>query len=351
MLSDARYYPSLFIRNSEMRALDELPAHEKDLIIPTIMLRPWVGSKTLEKSLERVEKAFPGRPYFLEIDRFYVPTDPKRKAISDFIHLRNPDNYEDWFAFAGLSDFAIPCLRLDGADTTNIRKQIRVAEQSERGFMFRVDKSAGHDVSAIVEAASSIDHANYIFSADAGWNKDLLSDQLWMNGTVRSLGTVRPEVPVIVTGSSFPDAFGMADPIATRPIRERPLFDAAVAANNAVRCLYGDWASARPPSPPAPMTPVPRIDIPGRLNWTFFRYKTDDGGYKTAAATAMQSDEWDESLNIWGTYLVRATANGHVDEITYPGIATAARINLHLHRQANFDDPIGFLETEDDFED
>lgn len=333
-----------------MRALEELPEHEKDMVLPTVFLRPWLSSNELEKSVERIQKAFGERKFILDIDQYYTANDTLRRSSIDFLRLRASENYEEWLSFVGLFPNVIPSLQLSGLDASKIRHQIEIATSMDRGFLFRIGRNASVRVTDVIAAASTIEHSNYLFSVDPGWSNDLLNHMLWASGTVRSIGEVRPEVPVIVSGSSFPDTFDDVEPYGRRPVRERTLFAEVSRQNNNVNCLYGDWASVRPPiETNVPMTPVPRIDIATREDWSFFRFRPRDGGYKKAAEEAMQSSDWNDEVNVWGTYLIRATVAGDASEITYPGSATAARINMHIHNQVNFDDPIGFLDTEDDF--
>ena len=333
-----------------MRALEQLPEHEKDLILPTIFIRPWVSSKELSKSIDRIQKAFGDRPFFIDIDRYYTAGNIDRPAVRDFLSLRDPVNYVDWFNFIQEIPNAIPSLRLDGIAAEELNHQIELGQQMDRPFLFRIDRSAGHSVRDIIAAAQNIEHSNYLFSVDAGWDNDLLNHQLWSSQVVGQIGLLRPEISVIITGSSFPAEFGHVEPYGSFNIRERLLYNEVLRNNNTVNCLYGDWASVRPPSnQQIPMTPVPRLDLALEDKWAFFRYRNNDGGYMRAAEECLESDYWDNDLNIWGTYLIKATAEGDANEITYPGIATAARINMHLHSQINFGDPQGYIDTEDDF--
>lgn len=335
-----------------MTALQELPEHEKDLILPTIFLRPWATSKELEKAVERIEKAFGQRSFVLDIDRFYTPTSASRQSVNDFVRMREAANFEEWLAFVEIFPKAIPSLRTAGVPIEGIRRQADIATEIDRGFMIRIDRDAGSNVADIAQVVSEIEHSNYLCAVDSGWSNDLLNHMLWASSVVGAVGNIRAEVPVIVSGSSFPDTFTGVEPTGRRTIKERELFAEVARQNNTVHCLYGDWASVRPPSDESvPMTPVPRIDLATKDSWSFFRYRTNDGGYRKAAEEAIASPDWDDSLHVWGTYLVRATSEGDATEITYPGAATAARVNIHMHIQANFDDPVGYLDTEDDFED
>ena len=60
------YVPTLALRASEMNGLEKLFGPTKDRIQPLFLLAPWVKSNSLGKAIERIEKAFTNRPYFLD---------------------------------------------------------------------------------------------------------------------------------------------------------------------------------------------------------------------------------------------------------------------------------------------
>lgn len=344
------YFPSLFLRNAEMTALKESANAVKDAIIPTLFLRPWATTKKLVSSINKIHDVFGDRKYFLDLDRYYSANNDERGAVSDFLNLRQKSSMVEWFSFVKDIESAIPTIRTAGFTVAEMREQIRICTEIDRGFLIRIDREAGTNVNDVVLVSSEIEHANYVFSVDPGWSRDLLSHVLWASNTVRSISQIRPEIPVIISGSSFPDTFQTSGHEGTIEIKEKFLYSEVVRNNNNVNCLYGDWASVRPPvADSKPMKIVPRIDVASAGRWKYFRYQNDDGGYQAAALDAMDDPSWDDGLNIYGTYLIRATADGDSSEITYPGAATAARVNMHLHMQAASSGGSQTLPTEDDF--
>ena len=143
-----------------------------------------------------------------------------------------------------------------------------------------------------------------------------------------------------MAGSSFPNSFQEIKDRGVLPISERFMFDELVRTHNAPNMVYGDWGSTRPPSDPVPMVNVPRLDIPGDRRWTFVRaVKGEEEDYQDVAIRAIADSNWPDSLDIWGTYLVRSTAEGLPTAIRSPVTAASARINIHLYTQAYFDLP------------
>ena len=163
-------------------------------------------------------------------------------------------------------------------------------------------------------------------------------------------------IPVILSGSSFPNNFAKFDGGGQAPLNERMVFDNLLALNNRARLVYGDWASSRSPSEPRPNpNPIPpRIDLPCRSSWEIFRVRDEDGGFQVAAIDALSSSEFPHDLDVWGTYVIRSTAEGSDNPkdqsvIRHHSRAAAVRINLHLYRQHNFNSFEPFPDTDDDF--
>jgi len=77
-------------------------------------------------------------------------------------------------------------------------------------------------------------------------------------------------------------------------------------------------------------------------DWIFFRRYDDeansieDEDYQAIAQRVVKDAEWPGNLTIWGTYVIMCTAGDLPGAIRSPAAAAAARINIHLHRQALF---------------
>jgi hypothetical protein len=153
------------------------------------------------------------------------------------------------------------------------------------------------------------------------------------------------EAEVVLCGSSFPNTFGDVDRRREFRVDERAFFSDLSRRFNSPPLMYGDYGSTRPPSTDdAPMTPRARIDLPTPQTWVCFRgEKYDDDEketYQSIAGRILVDSSWPQDLNIWGTYMIQATAAGLPGSISGAAAATASRVNIHLHRQAYFDAPI-----------
>jgi hypothetical protein len=159
--------------------------------------------------------------------------------------------------------------------------------------------------------------------------------QAWASKIVGQITDIAPDAEIVICGSSFPDSFTQIGRRGEVFVKERSLFANLARLHNAATLVYGDWGSTRPPTDPQPMKNVPRIDLPTRTEWIFFR-SADDEDYADIADRMIADKDWPEDLSIWGTYSISCTALGLPGAIRSPGTAAAVRINIHLHRQAHF---------------
>jgi hypothetical protein len=162
----------------------------------------------------------------------------------------------------------------------------------------------------------------------------LLLSQATTTSYVNSALAAIPTMSVAVSASSFPHAFGG---LVNQAIYERQHFQ-GVANNTASRLIYSDHGSARAGSKArGGGTPAPRIDIPERQQWNFFRSTGGTGSisqqYQHQAANALAAYST-IPIGVWGFDQVRRTASGATNAISNPIASTAARINMHLYEQS-----------------
>jgi len=350
-LKAIEYCPSLFLRPAEMRALEELPTQDKNRVIPLIFLRPWLTSKSFEKSLETVHRAFPDRQFFAELDPYYVRPNVSRRSVTEFNGFFDPRNaFMNWRAILHEVPTAIPVARLEGGSSA-LAKQIERLSDLERGIALRLSRDLTPQPHTILRTFLDAQPPDPVIIIDLGWSMSLLENTQWAISILDILRREQPDVPVIVSGSSFPENFSDLRSGSSIPLSERFAYNEAVRLFNEVRLIYGDWGSTRPPKAPTPMsTPVPRIDLPTRDAWAVFRAPADEGGYPAAASQAVESRDWPTGTIIWGTYLIRATADEQPNQISTAAQATAVRVNIHLHTQVNFSTFGPFTEPDEDFE-
>ncbi|MCA8929215.1 MAG: beta family protein [Alphaproteobacteria bacterium] len=354
---DRKYVPTLAIRPSEMNALEFLPGATKDRMTPCILLAPWANSNTLERAIDRVERAFPNRNYFLDIDRDYRFTNLESAPQQELTHLMDPANgFANWVDFVEQHVWVWPCVQTRDQNEADLRQQIAAFQELERPYFMRIvrDRFPGN-IDEIISAFSAGGTADFAIILEGGWTTDPLSLSVWFQGILsESLQAIDASVPIILSCTSMPKIFTRYEGITPVPFNNRQLVEQISRSSNRTTIIYGDWGSTRPREHSGfANRPWDRIDYPTSSAWYIVRNKNEEWDFETAAKKLVERDDiWDGNLNIWGEEMIfQTTINEEIGIDTAPK-NVAARVNIHLHRQAFFDYPeIHSIDFDEDWED
>lgn len=360
------YVPTLAIRASEMSGLEHLPGATKDRMTPCILLAPWFNSKSLDKSMDRVHRAFPKRYYFLDIDQDY-DSDSKNNARQELAQLMKPDDaFLHWRKFVERHEWVWPCLQSRGQSEADICKQIETFVQLRRIYCVRIVLNRiPNNLEEIISALAHFRDTDFVVILEGGWVKDALSLHGEFKGRIDNIlekmdVQVPPLVPVVLSCTSMPKGFTHFKNVTPVEFNNRKLVNQIAEQSNRAHIIYGDWASTRPRSGSGGggADVPPRIDYPTTYAWYIARNKDEGWNFKTAAEKLIaKKDVWKEDLDIWGTKMIELTAVNKAAVNKDLGIDTpqknvAARVNIHLHTQAFHNEPEEALGSfEEDWED
>ncbi len=346
------------VRPSEMNALNELPNIDKKLMLPLIMIGPWVGSIKLQNTMDKIISVYPNLPWIADINPDYPPDDPnnRRDVHGEIDNLCVSDNgFRNWCAYVREIPQAIPCLQIGpNADSLELN-QVTYLLGLDRGLVLRIRRQHFGAINILLETMVGIPPEQLLIVLDYGQIRNNLLNAAECLEHVNSVTARLGNVSIVVAGTSFPYTF---DGLPQQEIVERNFFNVVQADTEDVSLIYGDYGSARAERLAGGGGVVfPRIDYPLNRMWIFERQELLNGeersdGYRRAAHETIHRNNWDGELKIWGTQMIESTALGDPHAITSPARATSARINIHLHRQTLYDAPAGAIyETEDDWED
>jgi len=296
------------------------------------------GVRTVAVTWQRIKEAFGSRGFALDLDRACYGGSAREPAQSQFDELFESENaFQKYFDAIRSIENAIPVIR-DGADgLAQIKGQLAHIEKIDRGCVVHIQYGRPELwVEFLREIFENTEDVSIFINA--GWNPSILVRELWISGIISTITEMNPATEIVVSGSSFPDSFSDIGKRGENLILERVLYANLVRRHNAATLIYGDWGSARPPSPPTPMTIVPRLDVPMSSEWVSFR-RSGAEEYSDIAERIMADAVWAKSPDIWGKYAIEATAGELPGAVKNPESASAVRINLHLHRQAQFGGP------------
>ncbi|WP_295074634.1 beta family protein [Tabrizicola sp.] len=358
VLDNKTYVPTLAIRASEMNGLEFLPGATKERMTPCILLAPWANALTLQKAVDRVEKAFRHQHYLLDIDRDYEFSNLESGPQQELVALLNPANaFENWCRFVEDHEWVLPCVQTRGQSAAEIRRQIERFQGAGRSYCMRIFMGrVPSNISDVVAAFAASGAADYSIILEGGWTQDPLSLASWFDGMIGGhLQVIDATVPIVLSCTSMPKMYSDYDRgVYKVPFSNRQLIDQIrLRRSNRARIIYGDWGSTRPREPGGFATrPLDRVDYPTGDAWYIARNKDDAWDFRLAAQAILASGEWEGDLDIWGEEMIENTAISPALGIDTPQKNVASRVNIHLHRQAFFGTgDLGSLNLDEDWQD
>ena len=350
------YVPTLALRASELRGLEKLPGPTKDRLQPLFLLAPWPNANQLSRSMEKLAEAFPSRPYAIDIDRDYqAGSDVLAKF--DFAKLKEPKaSYANWCDFIADYPNASPVLQHQNCQEADLARQIERFQLLGRTYVVRLElKRLPANLPQIVAALNASGTSDYFIVIEGGWSTDVLQLAGQISGIVRDgLSDLAVDVPIVVSATSMPMKYSDIEGIRIDGFNNRELLKSLRRTHNQRTFVYGDWGSTRPRSYDRASAPLPRIDYPLRDSWAFARSKEETWDYGAAAREIVQLDEWKKNypMGLWGEEMILGAARGGALAANTVQKNIAARVNIHLHRQAFYDvDNLGQLNLDEPWTD
>lgn len=336
------YLVTLGIRPAELSGLKELPGSTKDRLTPLVLLAPWLATTPLARALDKFEEAFPGRPYFLDVDTYYRVNDKSNEAKELWSRLaQKPADLDAWWQL--LSEYlnANPCLLIAEHPIERARAQIKWARENDRTFCLRMNCAQGIGsgipqwMPALVRELAEEGANDYTVVFEFGWVSDPMLVAVRASGYTNNFFSMIPqEVPVAVSCTSFPKDFTVYVGTKECAFTNHDLIAQVRQATNHPKIIYGDWGTTKPRSYDRVRAPKNRIDYPTDTSWIIARDQDDPVTFQVAAQRITGSSHWSGNLGIWGEQLIEGTADGQAFAIDTMPKMYAARINIHLHRQA-----------------
>lgn len=367
-----KYAPILAVSPAEMTALEELPGKDKDIILPIIPLKGWVGSQKLKNSIPRIEKAIGERNWIADIDASFIRDNREKQLTGNYPRdvfneiealLSSNDGYENWYQYLREFPKAIPTVQLAGPD--QLISQIKKLNSLERGIVtrFTIEEMNSGRYLEVLQFISELDIEDVFIVFDYGQvNREILTFAAAISSVIKKAHNILPTATIAISCSSFPSSFSNQE-FGENPTYERPLFNSVSIACSGIRMIYSDRGGARADKiGGGGGIPSPRIDYPLENDWRFVRKEFVDSSspeegekeelYTEAAKEIMKQDYWKPNLPVWGIQVIELTSKGDMLGINSPMRATAVRINIHMHQQLYYGAPVeDLMDTDEDWED
>jgi hypothetical protein len=332
LLDAIRYLPAIRSRQAELRGYAEVRPETKEILHPIVSLGKLGRIDDARRVLETITQRV--GPCFLDLNT------ASGQVCSQWQDLCDPaDNYQAWRHLAASADRVIPIALLrDGATERPFIRQVLLIENDFGAVVIRSRRPA-QDLPALQAALSAVNDVNNVLIVlDLGYLRG--ANEPKETETRRVISALRltdPTARIAVIGSSFPRAVSVyGDQRGSLSIVERELH--AQIGGDAV-AIYGDHGSIYPePFEPTMSRWVPRVDYCLDYAWQWERRREDGGGYVECARQVVASADWDPSFAdvAWGADIIRRTAATSQVQAGFgsPGNWIAARVNMHIERQA-----------------
>lgn len=337
------YLVTIGVRPAELSGLKELPGSTKDRLTPVLLLAPWLATSPLSRALDKFEEAYSSRDYFIDVDTYYRANENSNEAKALWARLASkPSDLAAWWSLLLDYPHANPCLLMAEQPIERVREQIIWARQHDRSFCLRMNMATGGAgipawMPQLVAELAADGAVDYAVLFEFGWVQDALSVAALASGYANTFfSTLPPQVPIGISCTSFPDDFTQFDGLVEKTFSNRALIAQVQQGTNHPHIVYGDWGSTRPRSYGHASAPKNRIDFPTDGSWLFARNNQFEVSFPVAAQRIVGSAQWSGNLGIWGEQLIEGTALGQTFAIDTMPKMYAARINIHLHRQAYF---------------
>ncbi len=336
------YVVTLGVRPAELSGLKELPGGTKDRLTPLLLLAPWLATTPLSRALDKFEEAYPSRPYFIDVDTYFQVNDKPNDAKLTWSQIaERPANLNAWWDLLESYPSANPCLLMAEQPIESVRDQITWAREHSRTFCLRMNLAEGIGsgipqwLPGLVEELAEVGVNDYAIVFEFGWVQDALLVAAVVSGYTNTIFSMIPRIiPIAISCTSFPRDFTRYDGAGEQVFSNRELIAQVQRTTNHPKIIYGDWGSTRPRSYGRASPPKNRIDYPTDNSWVFVRDRDKSVDFQTAAARITDSEFWSGELGVWGEQLIEGTAAGQAFAIDTMPKMYAARINIHLHRQA-----------------
>jgi hypothetical protein len=355
LVEQKTYFPALTIREAEIKALNKLAGPTKDRLFPIVRLQAWPRSKKdgpplIERSLHKYIEAMEERSAALDlaVPRTDRDSDAAIQGRAEISKLRDPRcGFQVWVELIKRYPQFVPTVVwCDDAD--NLKVEIKSLIEIGRGIVLRLRRSQRWNLPNLSIVDSAVLKGQKILVVMDCEQIDRREDILLVATEVQTVALRissilnSENVQFVVVGSSFPSDFAsIHNRTAKLDIRERQIFSlldgspALVKAHMKLR--YGDHASVFAGEREPQFRGLPRVDYPAPLKWIYHR-RPQSEGFVAAAKAIVAEPEWNEALLCWGAQEIRRAADGDASGLGAAAPWTAVRINLHLHRQAHFDD-------------
>lgn len=379
------YFPDLLAARSEQMGYRRLSDEDKDALLPIFGLTHRRGSPDISDAVQLITDSAQGRPFLLDLDHRPAPppyearnpTDPAADArrveaerdIQErynalLAQLLSPnDGFAAWREIVSQFPSAVPMLQHSDlqSEARSILRQAALLSRDGASIGLRIRRGAASGASQLIAQIISIldEPGQLLIILDCGQGRIHLPDRAaFARDTIQTiLGeldvTQQPGVRAVCMSNSMLQS--NHDLMRTLPNLDWRIWRSA---REVFPFAFGDYGAI--PRSAAHSAFIPRdwratVTYPLAESWLIYRSPNmnDPEGWVEGAQAIASDDAYPPPPEAWGSTLIAAAVGGSLDGANSARFWTAAKVNLHLHRQirysaAQLSDPGGAGENDED---
>lgn len=341
-----QYVPTVRTRASELVAIENLKKSTKELILPFVGLSKANRVSNADILFEKWTGVF-NSPAIIGL------AESDRLRVDEYDELIFPENgFRNWHDFIhkakSKNEAIIPSLIFNkDVGKRDFVRQLRDFETAFERVVLKINPLSRRDIAAATTAASVISSTeNILFILDAG-QISREHQKAALDATIHGINELRsiePSIDIVSTSTSFPRMF-QAFTKGDGAYGEIPMleWENYYALGGKSIAIYGDYAGIHGEFYEGSYAKfVARIDYPTPAAWIFERRKQKNAAeereylYSQAAKALINSEIWDETLDVWGSRIIKQAAEGKLEKFGAPGKWISVRMNLHIERVIGF---------------
>jgi hypothetical protein len=379
------YFPDLLATGSEQMGYRRLSDEDKDALIPIFGLTHRRSSPDLSDAIQLITDSAGARPFLLDLDHRPAPppyearnpADPDAEArrveaereVQERYNgllaqlLSSTDGFAAWRDVVGRFPNAIPMLQYSDlqSEARNVLRQAALLSRNGASIGLRIRRGAAEAAAQVTSQIISVldEPGQLLIFLDCGQGRIHLQDRAaFARDTIQLiLGELdvaqQSEIRAVCMSNS------MLQPNHDL-MRSLPNLDWRIwrSAREVFPFAFGDYGAM--PRAAAHSSFIPRdwratVTYPLPESWLIYRSPNtnDPAGWIEGSEAITNHADYAPPPDAWGAALVAAGADGNIDGAESARFWTAAKVNLHLHRQirysaAQLSDPGGGGDDTDD---
>lgn len=358
------YYPSLLSNTAEHLGYRRLSKGDKNNLLPIFELSHRRNASDFGAAIDLIQESAGQRPFILDLEKTQAPPpyiskkpkDPKQDKVRFEKELQAQQNYNaalkellkpddgflNWRSLSAKFPTAAIALQFTNATSQgkHVLQQATELLEDGKSLVIRIGLDSTGDQALAAKLISHIpDPSLLLIVVDCQQGRTHLPKRAsFAQAAIQNIlsnieAKKRSKIRAVCMSNSFmkPGHEGLRD----YANLDRKLFSKA---KEVFPFVFGDYSSMHrfhPRNNYMPPDWLASVALPTNDSWLLYRHKNlnDKEGWIKGAEKILQHAHFKSAPDVWGTDLIREAAKGNIEGVDSARFWSAARVNIHLHRQ------------------